>query len=136
MFYCASTVSKDSSPKAEPQEQRGLTLNMLASRLRKQKQSLTHIWLHATLLATSFPQCYVTIFTLRFFKFYLSLLCHPFPPATLSEHRLVCFFSGPSACYIISPLCCSYPPRVKEHHLDLEVCISIASLHLQPFSFL
>jgi hypothetical protein len=29
-----------------------------------------------------------------------------------------------------------YLPRVNEHHLDLEVCISIASLHVWPFSFL
>jgi hypothetical protein len=27
---------------------------------RSKKQSLTHIWLHVTLLAISFPQCYVT----------------------------------------------------------------------------
>jgi hypothetical protein len=37
MFYCVSTDSADSSPKAEPQEQRGLTLNILASRLQKQE---------------------------------------------------------------------------------------------------
>jgi hypothetical protein len=32
-------------------------------------------------------------------------LCYaiPFPPATLSEHRPVCFSSGPSPCYIIPP---------------------------------
>jgi hypothetical protein len=37
MFYCASTDSVDSCPKAEPREQRGLTLYTLASRLQKQK---------------------------------------------------------------------------------------------------
>jgi hypothetical protein len=37
MFYCASTDSVDSCPRAEPQEQRDLTLNTLASRLEKQK---------------------------------------------------------------------------------------------------
>jgi hypothetical protein len=31
---------------------------------------------------------------------FISLLYHPLPPATLSGHRLACFFSGPS-CYII-----------------------------------
>jgi hypothetical protein len=44
-LYCASTDSADSSPKAEPQEQRGLTLYTLVSRLQKQKrQNLTHIF--------------------------------------------------------------------------------------------
>jgi hypothetical protein len=37
MFYCASTDSVDSCPKAEPQEQRGLTRYTLASGLQKQK---------------------------------------------------------------------------------------------------
>jgi hypothetical protein len=37
MFYCASTDSVDSCPKAEPRQQRGLTLYTLASRLQKQK---------------------------------------------------------------------------------------------------
>jgi hypothetical protein len=36
-FYCASTDSVDSCPKAEPQEQRGLTLYTVASRLQKQE---------------------------------------------------------------------------------------------------
>jgi hypothetical protein len=30
---------------------------------------------------------------------FISLLCHPFPPATLSGHRPVCFSSGPPPCY-------------------------------------
>jgi hypothetical protein len=37
MFYCASTDPADLCPKAEPREQRGLTLYILASRLQKQK---------------------------------------------------------------------------------------------------
>jgi hypothetical protein len=37
MFYCASTDPADSCPKAEPREQRGLTLYTLANRLQKQK---------------------------------------------------------------------------------------------------
>jgi hypothetical protein len=37
MFCCASTDSVDSCPKAEPPEQRHLTLYTLASRLQKQK---------------------------------------------------------------------------------------------------
>jgi hypothetical protein len=31
---------------------------------------------------------------------FISLLCHPFPPATLSELRPVCFSSDPPPCYI------------------------------------
>jgi hypothetical protein len=40
MFYCAGTDSADLCPKVEPQEQRGLTLYTLASRLQKQKAKL------------------------------------------------------------------------------------------------
>jgi hypothetical protein len=79
---------------------------------RSKKQSSTHTWLHVTSLAISFPQCYVTFFMFQFFKFSLSALLS-LPPAALSD-----------------------PPRVKEHHLDLGVCIFIASLHVQPFFFL
>jgi hypothetical protein len=41
---------------------------------RSKKQSSTHIWLHVTSLAMSFPQCYVTFFMFQFFKFLLSVL--------------------------------------------------------------
>jgi hypothetical protein len=85
--------------KAELQEQRGLPLYTLASRLQKQKQSLACIWLHVTSLAISFPQCYVTFFMFQFFQFYLSAL-PSLPPVSLSEHRLSGFFSGPPLCYI------------------------------------
>jgi hypothetical protein len=60
---------------------------------RSKKQSTTHIRLHVTPLAISFPQCYVTFFTFQFFKFYLSALPSP-PPVSSSEHQPVCFFSG------------------------------------------
>jgi hypothetical protein len=133
-MYCASTDPADSCPKTEPREQRGLTLYTLATGYRSKEQSSTHIWLHVTSLAVSLPQCYVTFFMLQFFTFYLSAM-PSFPPATLSEHKLVCFFSGPLSCYIF-PLWCSDPPRVKEHHLDLGVCIFIASLHGRLFFYI
>jgi hypothetical protein len=53
---------------------------------RSRMQSSTHIWLHVTLLAISFPQCYVT-FMFQLFKFYLPAL-PSLPPASLSEHSL------------------------------------------------
>jgi hypothetical protein len=59
---------------------------------RSKRQSSTHRWLRVTSLAISFSQCYVT-FMFQFFKFYLSALPSP-PPASLSEHQPVCFFSG------------------------------------------
>jgi hypothetical protein len=40
MLYCAGTDSVDSSPKAEPREQRRFTVYTLASRLQKQKAKL------------------------------------------------------------------------------------------------
>jgi hypothetical protein len=45
--------------------------------------------------------------------------------------------AGPSSLLHHSPLWCLDPPSVKEHHLDLGICISIASLHGWPsFSLL
>jgi hypothetical protein len=57
----------------------------LQAGFRSKKQGLTHLWLHATLLATS-PQCYVTFFMFRFFKFHLPAMPSPPTPcpATLS----------------------------------------------------
>jgi hypothetical protein len=92
----------DSCPKAEPQEQRGLTLYILANRLQKQKANLNPYTVDINLLAISFSQCYVTFFMFQFFKFYLSAM-PSLPPATLSEHKLVCFFSGPPPCYRTTP---------------------------------
>jgi hypothetical protein len=100
---------------------------------RSKKQSSTHKWLHVTLLAISFSQRYVN-FMFQFFKFYLSAV-PSLPPASLSEHRLsVSFLVLLPA--ISFPLWGLDPPRVKEHHLELGVCISIASLHVWLFSFL
>jgi hypothetical protein len=47
----------------------------------------------------------------------------------LSEYSCL-FLVWPSSLLHHSPLWCSDPPRFKEHHLDLEVCIFIASLHV------
>jgi hypothetical protein len=48
---------------------------------RSKKQSLTHICLHVTLWAISFPQFYVTFFMFHFFKFYVSAMPY-LPPGT------------------------------------------------------
>jgi hypothetical protein len=69
MLHCAGMDSADSTPKAEPLEQRGLPYMPLQAGYRSKKQRLTYIWLHATLLAISLPPplCYVTFFTFQFF---------------------------------------------------------------------
>jgi hypothetical protein len=89
-FYCPGTDSANSSPKAEPWEQRGLILYTLAGRL-------THIWLHAILQATSL-QCYVNFFTFRFSLSFMFLLCHPFPSLHY-QNMVACFFSCLPPCY-------------------------------------
>jgi hypothetical protein len=101
---------------------------------RSKKQSSAHKWLHVTSLAISFPRGYVTFFMFQFFKFYLSAM-PSLPPASLSEHSLSVSF------LVLLPAASFLPlrlgsPRVKEHHLELGVCISIASLHVWLFSFL
>jgi hypothetical protein len=97
---------------------------------RNKKQSSSHIWLHVTSLAISFPQCTVTFFMFQLFKFSFSTL-PSLSPASLSEHSLFFFWSSSLLQY--SPLGCSDPRGVKEHHLDLGVCIFIASLHIWLF---
>jgi hypothetical protein len=62
---------------------------------RSKKQSSTHIWLHVTLLAISFPQCYVTFFMFQFLSF-ISLFYHPFP---LPHYQNTAFLF--LSCYII-----------------------------------
>jgi hypothetical protein len=105
-----STDPADSCPKTEPWEQRGLTLYTLASKLQKQKQNSTHMWLHVTLLAISFPQCYVT-FMFQFFQFYLCFAISS--PVLSSEHSLYVFFSTSPSCYIVPPFDAQTHPRSK-----------------------
>jgi hypothetical protein len=96
---------------------------------KSKKQSSTHLWLHVTSLALSFSQYYVT-FMFQFFKFYLFALPSLHPVS--SEHSL-------SVSLLDILLATSFPTliliptRVKEHHLDLEVCIFVASLNVQLF---
>jgi hypothetical protein len=95
--------------KAEPWEQRGLTLCTLSSRFQKQK-------------ARSNPYMviynFIRYFTLVLHDFsppsatwpspcsdssgFISLLWHPYLPATLSELRPGLFSSGPLPCYTLS----------------------------------
>jgi hypothetical protein len=65
---------------------------------------------------------------------FIFLLCHPFLLPHYQNTACLFLFWSPSLLHH-SPLWCSDPPRVKEHHLDLWVCISIASLHVWLFSF-
>jgi hypothetical protein len=71
---------------------------------KNRKQGLTHIWLCAIpwLLHPSAMWPSSRLDSLGF----ISLLCHPFFPASLSEHRPVCFFSGPPPFY--TPVTCLY----------------------------
>jgi hypothetical protein len=80
-FYCASMKLTDSCPKAEPQEQRSLTLCTLASRWQKQKArsnpymvTFNFIDYFILVLRLSPPWCYVTFLMFRFLRFYLSAM--------------------------------------------------------------
>jgi uncharacterized membrane protein len=65
---------------------------------------------------------------------FICLLCHPF---SLPHYQNISclFLIWSSSLLHDSTLWCSEPPRVKDHHLDLQVCIFIASLHVWLFSF-
>jgi hypothetical protein len=68
-FYCARTDSVDSCPKAEPPKQRGLTLYTLESSLQKQEARFNPYMVACNSIGYFTPQCCVTFFTFRFFKF-------------------------------------------------------------------
>jgi hypothetical protein len=111
---------------------KGSHLIYLASKLQKQKAKLSPHMAAWDFMGYFIPPV-LCDFTFQFFKFYLAAL--PSLPPVSSEYSLSVSFL-PSSLLHDSPLWCSDPPTVKEHHLDLGVCISIASLHRQPFSFL
>jgi hypothetical protein len=108
-IYSAGTDWEDSCTKAEPQEQRGLTLYTLVSRLQKQKAKL-NIWLHVTSLAILFPSArWPSCFNSLSF---LSLLCHPFPLPHY-QNTACLFFFWPPPCYIILPFDAQTHPGSK-----------------------
>jgi hypothetical protein len=76
--YCASTDPVDLCPKAEPREQRGLTLYTLASRLQKQKAKL-----NPHMAACDFIGYFISLVLMWSSRFnslsFISLLCHPLP---------------------------------------------------------
>jgi hypothetical protein len=139
MFYCASTDSVDSCPKAEPWEQRGLTLYTLAGRLQKQKARSNPYMVIFNFIGC-FILCYMTFPSLVLHDLHhvqicqVLSLCYAIPTSLLLslDSGLVCFllilFSA-----TLFPLWCSDPLRVKKYHLNLGACIFIASLQLSPF---
>jgi hypothetical protein len=52
-YHATGSGSADSHPKAEPENKGALPYIPLKAGYRSEKQSLIHIWLHASLLATS-----------------------------------------------------------------------------------
>jgi hypothetical protein len=89
IFYCASTDSADSCPKAEPQEQRGLTLYTLASRLQKQKEKFNPHMAACDFIGYFIPSVLRDLLHVSILSF-ISLLCHPFP--LLHIRRQICLF--------------------------------------------
>jgi hypothetical protein len=107
--YCARTDSVDSCPKTEPQEQRCLTLYILASKLQKQKarsnpyMAIYNFIGYFTLVLHDFPPPSATWPPPRSDSSgFISLQCHPYLPTTLSELRSSLFSSGPPPCYRIT----------------------------------
>jgi hypothetical protein len=109
--------------KAEPQN-KGLTLYTLANRLQKQKARFHPYRVVCSSIGYFVPN---TMWPSRldFFKFYLTAM--PSLPSCCIIRTRTCLFLSlslwPSSLLHRSPLWCSDPPRVKEHHLDLELCI-------------
>jgi hypothetical protein len=96
----------DSCPKAEPREQRGLPLYTLASRLQKQKPKSNPYMVifnfigYFALVLCDFPLSGATWpSSCSDFSDFISLLCHPYLPATSSGLRPRLFSSDPPPCY-------------------------------------
>jgi hypothetical protein len=98
---------------------------------RRKKQGLTHIWLQVPLLATSPPVLWIFL-TFTFFKFYLPAV-PSLPSCYIIRTQMCLYLFWSSSLLHYSPLWCSAPPTIREHHPDLGVCIFIASLHGQLF---
>jgi hypothetical protein len=84
-----------------PENKGALPYISLQAGYRSKQQGLTHTWLHATSGGYFTPSAMSPSSHLDFLSF-ISLLYHPLPLATLSEHRLACFFlffSSPPLCY-------------------------------------
>jgi hypothetical protein len=97
-LLCRHRLSRLMSKGWAPRTKGSHLVHTLASRLQIQKAKLNPYMVACDFIGYFIPQCYVTFFMFQFFKFYLSAMPSP-PPATLSKHTLVCFFSGPSPCY-------------------------------------
>jgi hypothetical protein len=94
-FYCASTDSVYSSPKAETWEQKDITLYTLERRLQKPKQRFNPYMVACYSIGNFTPSAMWPSSHLDSLSF-ISLLCYPFCTATLPGHRLACFFFWPS----------------------------------------
>jgi hypothetical protein len=103
----AQTQQTHSCPKAEPGEQRGFTLYTLASRLQKQKARSNPYMVvfnftgYFILVVRDFPLPGATwSSSCSDFSGFVSLVCHPYLPATFSGLRPRLFSSHHSPCYI------------------------------------
>jgi hypothetical protein len=92
MFYFPGKTQADLYPKAEPREQRGLTLYTLASRLQRQKARSNPYMVifnsidYFTLVLHNFPPPSATWpSSCSDSSGFISLPCHPYLPATLPE---------------------------------------------------
>jgi hypothetical protein len=105
-FIVLAQTQRTRVQRLSPKNKGVLTLYTLASRLQKQKATFNLYmvicnsigYLTLVLRWPSTPSATWPFSRLDSLSF-ISLLCHPFLPAILSEHRLVCFFSSSLPCY-------------------------------------
>jgi hypothetical protein len=83
-------------------EQRDLTLYTLTSRLQKQGARFNPHMITCNYIGYYTPQCYVTFFMFRYFKFYLPAMPSP-PPCYIIRTQTCLLLYGPPPCYSIPP---------------------------------
>jgi hypothetical protein len=116
MFYCASTDSADSWPKAETREQTGLTLCTLASRLQKQKAGSNQYMVIFN---------FIDYFILVLHDFFPSPVLHDLPHVQIPQVLCLCYAIPTSLIlpqlYISTFLRCSF-------QISLGIVITIAKV--------
>jgi hypothetical protein len=127
MFYCASTDPADCVQRLSPENKGVSSYILLQTAYRSKKQSSMCMWLHWIFhfLPAMWPSCFNSLS-------FISLLCHPLPLPPCQNTACLFLSCPPLSCYIIPPLMLA---GSNKHHLNLGVCISIASFHAWPFFF-
>jgi hypothetical protein len=103
-FIVPAQTQQTPVQRLSPENKGALHYIPLQAGYRSKKQGLTHMWLHTTIVYMQpYPQCSVTFFMFRFFKFYLPAMPFPSPCYIIRTQTCLLLF-WPSSLLHYSPL--------------------------------